>query len=866
MDMKKKLLTFLLALAAFALPAGAVFKEKDLPQTLSVLHFELRGAYLDLQQMSQGASRNVEAQHQQLIRLIENCNELSLMLYSQQQDFTFDLTYALNEVTSQYINFGRNRMPYNEIINRFEVEIDRYDKLVQTLKNLPPSIRQEETMTVKVMEGDSLSIEIADIDSLLTVPDFVDEVKNPYMLDEAGQAERDSCLLYAQQILDIYWEALLNVDEDNQHYKETDKHLKDAYDYAQQRYAQVQRKIFIDGQTPYPKLLKNFRFRWERALKDCRDKYSTTSHKQRIVSEWRGPMVVGFTLIVLVYLIFATLLSVVLVQVLMRTVPRLRNSYLQDHKPLIILLSAVVIFAVGLWVASLLSGDNNFFGMAAPLLAEFAWMLAAIFTSMLIRLHREETSGTLGAYSPIITMGLIIITFRILFVPNSMIGILFPPILLLFSVWQLLENILRRSQLQVEDRRYAWISLTILLAGTVTAVCGYVMLALVMVIWWIFQLTVIQTISAVFFLMDRYDRNTIAERRRRYRKRHPNMPLTRKGSYIEVSWAYDLLRKFVIPLAIVWSIPLCIFMAADVFDLSDVCRNFFFKSLISIEDVIDLSLFKVLMTISLFFLFRFLSYLIRALYRTARIKKAVEGLQEGVVFKETDINFTLADNVIALICWALFAIIAFLMLKIPGKAVTVIATGLVTGIGFALRDVLNNFFYGIQLMSGRMRVGDTIECDGIRGKVDSMSYQSTQIVAGDGYIIAFPNSSLFAKNFKNLTRNHAYQLLQVPVGVKYGTDITRVRDLLVEAVMALQKTDKFGSDLIQTKTGVIVRMAGFGDNSVDLIVQLHVIVEEYYAMAAAVREVVYNTLNANGIEIPFPQRDLYIKEFPDGKV
>ena len=200
------------------------------------------------------------------------------------------------------------------------------------------------------------------------------------------------------------------------------------------------------------------------------------------------------------------------------------------------------------------------------------------------------------------------------------------------------------------------------------------------------------------------------------------------------------------------------------------------------------------------------------------------------------------------------------MLRMPSKAITIISTGLATGIGFALKDVLNNFFYGIQLMSGRLRVGDTIECDGIRGKVDSMSYQSTQIVASDGSIIAFPNSSLFAKNFKNLTRNHAYQLLKVPVGVKYGSDIEQVRKMLVDAVMGLQKTDKFGSDLIQSKTGVVVRIDGVGDNSVDLVVQLHVIVEEYYSMAAAVREVVYNTLNANGIEIPFPQRDVYIKE------
>ena len=61
-------------------------------------------------------------------------------------------------------------------------------------------------------------------------------------------------------------------------------------------------------------------------------------------------------------------------------------------------------------------------------------------------------------------------------------------------------------------------------------------------------------------------------------------------------------------------------------------------------------------------------------------------------------------------------------------------------------------------MTGRVRVGDWIECDGIRGKVESVTYQSTQVLTNDGCIIAFLNSSLFNKNFKNLTCNHGYEL------------------------------------------------------------------------------------------------------------
>jgi orotate phosphoribosyltransferase len=120
------------------------------------------------------------------------------MLYSQQQDFTFDLTYAQEEVTAQYLEFNGNRMPYDDIVSDFEIEIDRYEKLVHTLMNLPPSLKQRPATIVSLMERDSTA---AFTDSLLANPSFVDTEDNPFLLDEAAQIERDSCLFYAQKIL-----------------------------------------------------------------------------------------------------------------------------------------------------------------------------------------------------------------------------------------------------------------------------------------------------------------------------------------------------------------------------------------------------------------------------------------------------------------------------------------------------------------------------------------------------------------------------------------------------------------------------------------------------------------------------------------
>ena len=871
-------------IAGAVFPAGAVFTERNIGKTLKVLHYELKSAYEDLLAEAMGAAETEQKQHSQLVELIEKCNELSLMLYSQKQDFTFDLTYALEEVSNQYLTFNRTKIPYDEIVSRAEIEVDRYEKMVITLKNLPPVIKNSSSddeddeeeepapaapvKEAQTEETDSASAPLTGLDSIMAVidtlqgalPSFMDDIEeNPFELDKEAQAERDSCLHYAQMILDLYWESLFRVDEDNTYYTETDRHLKDAYDYAQERYSLVQKKIFIEGQDNYFLVLKNLGDNIRQAWKDCSDKYGEPEGEPGSFSEWRGPMVIWFSLIVFFYIIIATILSNVIIRLLLKKVKYFSTDFFREHRFLFLLLGGVVIFALTVGIANILS-DQNFFRMASKLLVEFAWMLAAIFTSLLIRMEGKEGKHALRAYFPIILMGFIIITFRIVFIPNSLLLIVFPVLLVIFSIWQIVVICKHGKHLKKADKIYMWITLAILLLSTVIAWWGYMMMALLIVIWWIFQLTMIQTINALFVLMQRYYNNHLGHRIMEYRGKNPYLPLKGKGAFIEVSWLFDMVKMMLVPLAAIWSIPVCIFMAGNVFDLSGICVEYFVKPVLNVDKVIHLSVMKACIVASLFFIFKFLSYFLKSLVRVWRSKSAIAKLKDGKMFKETDLNFNLSDNIISLVCWGLFVIISFLMLKIPTSAITIISTGLATGIGFALKDVLNNFFYGIQLMSGRLRVGDVIECDGIRGTVDSITYQSTQIVAQDGSVMAFPNSTLFSKNFKNLTRNHAYELLKIPVGIKYGSDVDYVRDILTEALSVLQTKDEYGRDVVDPSRGITVRFDSFGDNSVNLSVVQFTTVETHFTYAAKAKEIIYNTLNEHNIEIPFPQRDIYVKQ------
>lgn len=848
--MKKRILIALLLV--LTVPAVAVFREKDLTQTLKVLLYELRQDYNKVLNFNASAEQRIQQQHQDLVDLVEDSNELSIMLYSQPQDYTFDLTYTLHQVTRKYEDFNASRTPFDQIIGNMQVELDRYSKLAQTLRNMPP-VKVNPSL-VPQLESVMDSIDVS-IDTLLNLPSFA--LEEGFRMDSLTTTYRDSCLVIAEAMVDHYLEAIQKVEEDSKYYADTDELLKEAYDYAQTRYAEVQKKVFLEGQRNYFSLLKNPGRYWKRAVGDARNKYTLIGEKDQPESGWRGPVVAVYAFVMLFLLGIAILLANILVRLLMRWIKPLQKPYFQDHKGMIITLTGILIFGIISYVRNPGSREAEFIYMASQMLSEFAFMLGAILLSMLIRLDRQQTRAAVWAYLPTLILGFLVVFFRIIFVPNSILNVSFPPLVLLFTIWQLVMNLVKNGKLRRDDRVILWASCFVMAASTALAWYGLVMSALLMLIWWFFQLTLLQAFTAISLMLNRYYEHRVTKRISKWRTLNPQMPVSsKKGAYIEVSWFHDLVKMCLVPVLGIWSFPLAVSMACKVFNLSSVAKDLFMKSLIDVEGVVHLSLYKVVVVLSLFFLFRYLCYAIKGFYRTAKMRAVIR--KSGQI-KETDINLNLANNIISLLCWGIYVIIAFVMLQIPMSAITIITTGLATGLGFAMKDVLNNFFYGVQLMGGRLRVGDTIECDGIRGKVESLSYQSTQVASEDGSIIAFTNTALFNKNFKNLTRNHQYEKISLTVGVKYGTDVEKARQVILDALQPLQVKDKYGREVVDPKRGVSVRLQNFGDSAVDIQVLLYASVEMHYAFAAQAREAIYNAFAANGIEIPFPQCDVHIQ-------
>ncbi|MCQ2147875.1 MAG: mechanosensitive ion channel family protein, partial [Bacteroidales bacterium] len=923
--MKKKYILATLIIAMFAMPVFAVFNEKTLSRTLSVLRFELEQALSrDNGRPAEAFHQRNEAQHLNLVSMLKKCNELSLILYSQDQDFTFDMTYALEEVTSEYEAFKRQRVPYDDIMSRLNLEIDRYERLVEALRRLPPvldeidivpdSLRVSKDSLMRSVNEDSHEHEhmeeghhshvahdehrhqeLAAMDAghdyteedarnltnaiamITGVEEHIhedhdddDEDIDAFILDEHGQEDRDSCIACAIKILVNFKEMKEHAQMDTEHYDDMEARLKEAYDYAQDRYRLLQRRIFVEGQDNYYKVVSTFPTYVKKALEDAKKKYvqiitPEEEEHHHAKSSWRGPVVVGFIFFVFIYLLFATILSQIIVYVLSRTVKAFKTEEFRQKKSSYTLLLGVAIFTLSVMLArSFMS--QNFFVAASKLLLVYSWLLLATLLSLIIRSTGEQLWSGVKLYAPVLILGLVVIGFRIIFIPNRVLNLIYPPLLIAFAIWQVATIKKSKDKVLSTDLAYAWLTFVLMAVTAVVSLCGYVLMGVQIFIWWLFQLTAIATVTALFDLLKMYEKAYLKKALEEYRKTHLARTHTKsaKGTYIQVTWFFDMIEMAVVPVIAGLSILVCIWFASGVFDLKEICKTVFFHPFFNLSDtsgnaVLHLSLFKLVLVGSLYFVFRYLNYLLKALYRHYKLEKTIRESGQDFIHAN-QVNLTLANNVIGIVIWGIYIIMAILLMKIPMGAISIVAAGLATGIGLALKDVLNNFIYGIQLMSGRLRVGDYIECDGVRGKVDSISYQSTQIETVEGAVMAFTNASLFSSNFKNLTRNNSYELVKITVGVGYGANVSKIRDMLSEALQTLQKTDKYGRYVLDPKKPITVAFSDFGDSSVDLVVKQYVLVEEGPAYIAKAKAIIYNTLAENHVEIPFPQRDVYIRQ------
>ena len=640
-------------------------------------------------------------------------------------------------------------IPFTEFLDKNTKELARYDSLVKRLESMP------DMMTTKY-----------------------------------GQQRRDSCLVLAKNIRSMLAEGDQQLRRNIRYYNMTEQRLSELNDYAQKRYTDIQQSIFINGGDSYFTLISHIDRRWKTMTEAVKKKYTIDDNN---LSQWSSQWVFGLFVVIAIYVVIAIVLNQLFFRFLLPK--RFKTKEFMDKQAAIIMATTTITFAIiqGLLINR---SEQNFVIMASTLLVEYAWLLGVILISLLLRVKGNQIGSAFRIYAPLIGIGFIVIGCRIILIPNELVNLILPPILLLCAIWQWVVIRRHNQNIPKSDIFYTYVSLIVFIAS------------------------VISQYLKLYAKRKHFDRKPVTQ-----------------------TWAHTLVEKVLMPALSINSIMLSIYWAAKIFNLSELCWQIFKYNFIDLENL-QVSILKLSMVITIWFLFRWIVQTVLALLR----QHYQDSDPTTAASKEV-----MSKNVIQVLIWGIWLMISLSVFHISVAWLLAISGGLSTGIGFASKDIIENIYYGASLMAGRIKVGDWIQVDGTMGKVASISYTSTVVESLYGEVITFQNAQLFTKNYKNLTRNHGYVLAVVPFSVAYGSNLKQVTTLVEDALNSMNHQWMDQSKQVKC---VVSEM---GDSSVNFNLFVWADAPKKSYVVSDVLKCVYDTLNQNNIEIPFPQQDVHIK-------
>ncbi len=187
-------------------------------------------------------------------------------------------------------------------------------------------------------------------------------------------------------------------------------------------------------------------------------------------------------------------------------------------------------------------------------------------------------------------------------------------------------------------------------------------------------------------------------------------------------------------------------------------------------------------------------------------------------------------------------------------SLTVLVGALGVGIGFGLQEVASNFISGLILLLERpIEVGDHIQVGQLDGQVTRINIRATEILTNDSIAVIVPNKDFVTLQVVNWSRGGDSIRVHVPIGVAYGTDPRRVEAALLGAVATVPEVLK--------DPAPEVRLVDFGDSSIDfeVLAWTRELLQRRPALVSKVNFAVYDAFTRQGIEIPFPQRDIHLR-------
>ncbi len=189
---------------------------------------------------------------------------------------------------------------------------------------------------------------------------------------------------------------------------------------------------------------------------------------------------------------------------------------------------------------------------------------------------------------------------------------------------------------------------------------------------------------------------------------------------------------------------------------------------------------------------------------------------------------------------------------------TIASAGVIgIAVAYASQDTLSSLLAGVAILSdGPYRLGDFLILeDGRSGKVTHIGFRSTRLITREQIEIVIPNAYMANALITNLTGGpHRHARTEIPVGVAYGSNTDQVREILFEVGKQLEHVIQNDSEM-----PILVHFVGMGDSSLDFMLRVWIHDPTHlFAVQDQANTLIYKALGANGIEIPYPKRDVYV--------
>lgn len=247
-----------------------------------------------------------------------------------------------------------------------------------------------------------------------------------------------------------------------------------------------------------------------------------------------------------------------------------------------------------------------------------------------------------------------------------------------------------------------------------------------------------------------------------------------------------------------------------------------------------------------------LLYLIIGLLIIKFLRKIITGLMT----KRADHDPTLLKFVLDVATWTLRAFLFVAIIGVLGVETTSFAAAIGAAgiaVGLSLQGSLSNFAGGLLIILFKpFRVGDYIEAQGHAGTVNSIQIFSTRLITSNNQVVYLPNGSLSNNTIKNFSQEELRRA-EIVLSVGYGSDLKKVKEIIYKVIQSDTKT------LREPAPGIEIKE--LAENSVNLSVYIWAKRQDYGAMVSDFYENIKYAFNEAGIEIPFPQRDIYVKNF-----